>query len=422
VDRDTVDALRAVEALRAGVPNGDVVRLLKPTQADIEQRFDEMLDATESGWETQKQPRGMMIEGDFGTGKSHWLEYLRHVAIERGFVCSSVVLSKETPLYDLAKLYRTCVETASAPGRVRPVLEEVALTYRADAAPHAKDLLLWIDANPGVDRRFAATFHIFERNTDPEVRQRILAEWTGYPMKVGELKAALGDVADASAYKIGRALKSQARQRFEFLSRFLRSAGYPGWVLLIDETEMVSRYSLRQRARSYAHLAALLGAAGEPGIPGLASVFTITKDYDGEVLRGRKNDLVTIPARLVGTTDEPHIRAAEAGMKAISGRSHRPLDLRPLGRENVGETCRKVREIYCRAYGWEAPEIESPREYMSSTSMREYLRSWITVWDLRRLYGYEASIVADEVAISYEEDADLQDEGAGETDEPQIVL
>ncbi len=58
---------------------------------------------------------------------------------------------------------------------------------------------------------------------------------------------------------IGAPQRGQLLQRFEFLSRFFRSAGYNGWVLLFDETEMVSKYSVRQRGKAYAHLAQLLG-------------------------------------------------------------------------------------------------------------------------------------------------------------------
>ena len=50
---------------------------------------------------------------------------------------------------------------------------------------------------------------------------------------------------------------------------------------------MISKYSLRQRGRSYAHLAQLLGAS-KPGIAGLVCAATITKDYAGQVLYGRK--------------------------------------------------------------------------------------------------------------------------------------
>ena len=53
--------------------------------------------------------------------------------------------------------------------------------------------------------------------------------------------------------------------------------------------------------------------------------------------------------------------------------------------------------------------------------MRQYVRSWITVWDLRRLYNYEADLVAENVAISYGEDPDFQIEKRDEDEEPVIT-
>ena len=60
---------------------------------------------------------------------------------------------------------------------------------------------------------------------------------------------------------------------------------------------MISKYSLRQRAKAYAHLAQLLGAARGDYIPGLAAVFTITKDYAGQVLAALEDGKPGVTAR-----------------------------------------------------------------------------------------------------------------------------
>ena len=53
--------------------------------------------------------------------------------------------------------------------------------------------------------------------------------------------------------------------------------------------------------------------------------------------------------------------------------------------------------------------------------MRQYVRSWINAWDLRRLYDVQAELVHETFVPSYEEDADLQTTEL-EEDAPQIVL
>jgi hypothetical protein len=405
---ERVEHLRAVEALRAGVPNRDVVRHLPPLQEEIERRFQSLLEATDVAGE-EKQVPGILLEGDFGTGKSHWLEFFHHRALEENFICSRVVVNKETPLHDLERVCRAAVESATAPGRIGPALAEIALSYRADRAPGHAELWEWVHQNREIDPRYAATLCLFTRSSDPEFRRRIVDEWIGDPMLVSELKAALRESGEWGSYTVGRPVRGAALARLEFWSRFFAAAGYAGWVVLVDEAEMVSRYSLRQRGRAYAHLAQLLGIVRGTRVPGLACIATITKDYAGEVLYGRKNDIVNIPARLQGTRDAEQVPAAEAGMRTIKSKT---IELRPPTRAQVAETYDRVRALYQDAYDWEPPGSDGAREYSASTGMRQYVRSWINVWDLRRLYNYEADLIAEKPVIAYTEDADFQSEGA----------
>ena len=101
-----ISCWRAIEALRAGVPNRDVVRELGCSQPAIESRFSELMNAMKENATEEPANEGILFAGGFGAGKSHLLEYLQHVALANNFVCSRVVISKETPLYDTAKVYR----------------------------------------------------------------------------------------------------------------------------------------------------------------------------------------------------------------------------------------------------------------------------------------------------------------------------
>ncbi|MHB0936894.1 MAG: BREX system ATP-binding domain-containing protein [Armatimonadota bacterium] len=417
MNQEIVDRRRAIEALRAGVPNRDVVRMLPPEQRDIDERFQALLTATEIGWEDGRQQAGLLLEGDFGTGKSHWLEYFRHLALESHFVVSTVVLNKETPLHDLAKIFRSCVESAVIPGKVGPALEEIAHAYALDNGASFQQLAEWVQQAPGLDPRFAATLYLFARDPSEFIREKVIAEWTGYPIRVSDLRAALRELGEHQHYPVAAPVRGAILQRFAFLTRFFRAAGYTGWVVLFDETEMISKYSVRQRGKAYAHLAQLLGLVKGVATPGLATVFTITKDYTGQVLYGRKNDLETIPARLQATRDAEMAAPAEIGMKAIKSRG---VELRPPTRAQVEGIYRRVAELYAGAYAWETPDIADVREYTASTGMRQYVRSWINVWDLRRLFQARADLVVETVAPSYEEDADMQT--VVDDEEPSITL
>ena len=54
-------------------------------------------------------------------------------------------------------------------------------------------------------------------------------------------------------------VKELAWQRYSFILQLILAAGYSGWVLLVDEVELIGRYSIKQRARSYAEIARLMG-------------------------------------------------------------------------------------------------------------------------------------------------------------------
>ncbi|MFQ5915990.1 MAG: hypothetical protein ACE5JS_22680, partial [Nitrospinota bacterium] len=73
-EQSRVESRRAIEALRAGVPNRYAVRELGCAQARIEEEFVRRLDETRDGLIQGRQASGLLVGGDFGTGKSHLFE------------------------------------------------------------------------------------------------------------------------------------------------------------------------------------------------------------------------------------------------------------------------------------------------------------------------------------------------------------
>ena len=121
-DAERLAKRRAVEALRSGVPNADAVKALGSGQSDIEDRFTGMLEAVADPSIGRRGRASMLLGAGFGEGKSHLLTHLGHLARAAGFVVSTVVISKETPLYDPAKVLRAAVESAVDPAGARDVL------------------------------------------------------------------------------------------------------------------------------------------------------------------------------------------------------------------------------------------------------------------------------------------------------------
>ncbi len=405
---------RALEALRNGVPNRDAVRVLGCSQQEIEHRFRDQLAEVPTAIKEGRQAPGLLIAGDFGSGKSHLLEYLQHLALSSNFVCSRVVLSKETPLYNPAKVYRAAVEAAEAPGLSGEAIKEIALAIRQDSAGYA-ELYRWASGpDCGLNPLFGATLLLHERlNNDPDMVARITNFWSGDPIKVSDVRQGLRQIGQAANFALRRLppLAKLARERFAFAVRLMLAAGYCGWVLLIDEVELIARYGLRERSKSYAELAQWLGETAGEGYPGLTAVASITSDYAAEVLRGQKEDWNKVGARLraKGTDEENALASrAERGMQLILQVEREGPILVPPNDHALETTYRRLKEIHGKAHGWEPPDV-SWAERTASRRMRSYIRRWINEWDLKRLYpGTEVRPEEEELRPSYGEDPGLQ--------------
>jgi hypothetical protein len=407
---------RAIEALRSGVPNRDAVRALGSAQEGIEKRFVEKLDTVREG----RLAGGLLVGGDFGSGKSHLLEFLQHRALDENFVASKLVISKETPLHDPVKVFRSAVGSAIVPGRRGNALTEIA--YGVDfASPHFTEFGRWVNSpGTGLNERFAATLFLFEsmRSSDPEFADRIIRFWSGDPITVGELKRKLRECGETATWTLPQVYaRDLALQSFRFVARLIAAAGYAGWVLLFDEVELIGRYSLLQRARSYAEVARWVGGFEAEPLPALTAVMAITDDFAPAVLFDPvKNDFENVPNRLrarQNVADDLVATRAEQGMKIIE-RDLVPLE-RP-SRATLEETYRKLQRIHGEAYGWQPPELRRS-DGMATRSMREHVRSWIYEWDLRRLDpGYSPQIEVEHVEIDYSESAELEVPPEGEPD------
>jgi P-loop Domain of unknown function (DUF2791) len=404
----SVERRRALEALRAGVPNRDAVMVLGSLQQGVEDRFSQLIEAVQALPEGPA-PGGMLIGGGFGSGKSHVLEHLAHLALVAGCVVSKVVISKETPLYDPAKVYRAAIESAKVPGRPGSAIDEITESVQFESARYA-ELYHWAHKEEvPVDSRFGATLFLYEHvRGDAEFADRIVRFWAGDPLPVPDLRRRLKETGAAATYRLARINERDlARQRFRFVSRLMQAAGHPGWVILLDEVELIGRYTSLQRAKSYAEIARWVrGERDDPAAP-ICAVLTTVDDFETQVLVG-KNDRQLIPNRLrAKATDADELLAgqAESGMRIIE---REQVALQPPGQDELDRTYAKLKEIHGEAYGWDPPDVAGI-ERLPSNRMRQYVRAWINEWDLRRLDpGYRPQIQAPGLEVDLSTDSDLE--------------
>ncbi|HLK65967.1 MAG TPA: BREX system ATP-binding domain-containing protein [Bryobacteraceae bacterium] len=404
---------RALEALRNGVPNRDAVRELGTTQPELENAFLERIGAVESSTADGKQVRGFLIAGDFGSGKSHVLDYFEHLANTKNFVTSRVVVSKETPLFDPEKVYLAAIEDAEVPGFGGEAMREMIVALKPNTARY-REFSSWVNSLASqLHPIFAATVLLHEKLlNDPELIEQITRFWLGGRIALSKIKQGLKQINSAGVYALKQfKVKELAPQRFRFLARLIQAAGYAGWVLLLDEVELVGRYSLMQRGRSYSELARWMGLVEGEVYPGLTTVAAITGDYTLAVLQG-KSDLDLIGDRFrKKEKDEYTLLAgrAETGMRLIERKA---MILKQPDDAALAHTYRKIKSIHAKAYGWDPPEIPEDQTVVTGLSrqMRSYVRRWVNEWDLKRLYPEAETSPAeeDQIALTYETDETLE--------------
>ena len=391
-----IESRRAVESLRSGVPSAAAVRALGCGQTRLEETFRAMLGGG-------SDRSGLVVRGGFGEGKSHLLTCLDRVALDEGFASSRVVISKEIPLSDPAKLLAAAAENLRSGSDLARGLGEIKdrLLARVNS-PEFVDFKLELERGGRFDSRFPATVTLLEESSlGDELHDRILRFWSGDKLAVGEIRRPLRDLGMAASYPLAPIkAKDLAIQKLTFIPELLEAAGLKGWVLLLDEVELIGRYTRLARTRAYAELARLLG-----DVSGLITVAAVTSDFAAEVL-DRRGDRDTIPTFAAERYPELAVAARE-GMELIDG----AVLLETPDQAVLQATYDTLRRLHGDAYTWSPSDVTWP-PVTGATPMRSYVRAWINAWDVRRLdpgsRADEAGYDISQPTTDYGESAELE--------------
>jgi hypothetical protein len=380
----------AVEALRAGVPNTTAIRLLSGEGDAWSDRFVEQLRTIAKAGGDPPIIEGQIVFGGFGTGKSHLLGYLAENAQNQNFIVSPVSISKETPLFNLERVFATAMRNAIVPG-INDSAMSVAIGRLDGRSPEYKNLEEWASSvTSGLSPIFPALLQILSQQMlGAEDRLSIARFLSGSRLASSKINAWLRASGARKLFDI-RSVKAPdlALQRLRFAPALFRAAGFSGWCVLLDEAELIGRYSALQRGKSYSELARWLGRDRLTAIPGLISVATFVDDFNGVVLDGRLDE-EKVPAILEAKGLAEPLRLAQIGMAALR---QNPYILKGPDTARLERDLQTVRKLYERSYG-STPTNSGIGEQRGTKTMREHIKSWITDWDIHRFYGIRDTII-----------------------------
>lgn len=208
------------------------------------------------------------ISGDYGDGKTHFMSVVRHLALERGFAVSFVVLTRDVPIHKFETVYQAIVRQLQGNFTgtgIRALLdawlENMEKAPGQGQAPDAgqpyQALAGQFKEMPGMDISFANALAALVNNrfaplaegedkAGREADNEILMHWfEGGKVTKRELKP----------FQIYEFLnKTNARQFMNSLILFLRHTGHQGLILLMDEMETVVAMSTSIRNAAYENI------------------------------------------------------------------------------------------------------------------------------------------------------------------------
>ncbi len=212
------------------------------------------------------------INGDYGDGKTHFMSVVRHLALQKGFAVSFVVLTREVPIHKFEVVYQTIVrqlrgtfEGAGIRGLVDTWAESLAPDLANQDGSSFQERLTALSeelrALPGMDLNFANAlvglvnnrFGLVGEGEAAEERlqaREVLYQWfEGSRVAKRELKP----------FQIFETLsKTNSKRLLGSLIAFLRYRGYQGLILLMDELETVIAQSASIRNAAYENVRLLI--------------------------------------------------------------------------------------------------------------------------------------------------------------------
>lgn len=205
------------------------------------------------------------ISGDYGDGKTHFMSVVRHLAMEKKFAVSFVVLTRDVPIHKFETVYQSIVrqlqgnfDGVGIRNMLNSWLDTLAADFKGAKAEVTTEKCTALAEEfrdiPDMDINFANALAALVSNRfapmaegeDEESRKadrEILMHWfDGGKVTKRELKP----------FQIYEYLtKANARQLMNSLILFLRRFGHQGLILLMDEMETVVAMSASVRNAAY---------------------------------------------------------------------------------------------------------------------------------------------------------------------------
>lgn len=377
------EARHVIEALRSGIPSRAVGQYFSEARPEVIREISNHLDEV---CETGKS-KGRIIAGKYGEGKTHLLNTAFSLAHSNNMVVSYLSLSKEAPFDKLYLVYQKLVNNTYLPKRVQPGFTQI-LEKMTPGSAAANELLIYAAKHLERDKLYYL-LRAYLNTEDLEEKFMLQADLEGDFIANVTLKQIYRRIYNERVkYNVNFSKTKHCGDYFAFLSRLFRLMGYNGWVLLIDETELIGRLGKRARLNAYRNMADFL--LPNDNMESVYTLFALGASYGEDVIEA-KHEYENLE-ELYPEQQEP----METVLKLIT----EARQLAPLTNSEIREVLKKIQVFHGRAYDWN-PEVSIDTIIEATQSggylLRTKLRAAIEFLDQLYQYGEAGNTRIDEL-------------------------
>lgn len=329
------ESRQVIEALRSGIPSRSVGQYFAQSRPHVLEEISERMEKTAASGRSG----GMVITGKYGEGKTHLLKTAFNMAHEKNMVVSYISLSKETPMDKLPLLYQKIVTNTYLPNHIQPgFLQELEkLTPNSSVG---SNLLLYAMKNLQTDKLYYL-LRSYMSTDDPDERFQMQADLEGDVISNAALRKIYKRLfGETVKFNVNFTKTKHIWDYYCFMSHLFRELGYDGWVILVDETELMGRLGKKARLNGYRNMAEFL--LGKNDLKSVFTMFAMSASYIEDVIEG-KHEYANLDEAFPGNT-EP--------METVLGMLEDAPQLHPLTQEEICNVFTRVIDFHARAYGW----------------------------------------------------------------------
>lgn len=368
-----MEARKVIEALRSGIPSRSVGRYFSEARPQIMKELSNRLDAVcENG-----TSGGMIITGKYGEGKTHLLNTVFNMAHENNMVVSYLSVSKESPFDKLYLVYQKLMANTYLPGREQPGFLHVLEDMTANS-PIASELLVYGAKELEMDKLYYLLKSCLNTE-DQEEKFQLQADLMGDFIANPALRKIYKRIFNSTVkFNTSFSKTKHCQDYFYFMSHLFQKLGYNGWVILVDEAELMGRLGKKARQNAYRNITRFLNP--DSHLVATFSLFAFSASYVEDVIEG-KHEFENL--------EELYPEDPDSGRYALNAIIRAP-QLLPLSREEILQILERIQEFHGRAYQWNpslTPESMIKASGSGGFLLRTKLRAAIELLD--QLYQYQ---------------------------------